>query len=166
MYTGTVKHYDPSKKFGFLVFKNMEIFFHMSFGGMMAVLSKEPEHVPCSLDREPKIGETILFEYENGPRGLRVTKWAYPDSLKQALNQMNLRTIYRLVQRNGRLPTGSKLYNSINAKYTTLWEGYDLDALRKKFPKSEYPIIDEEFKATYFKVFCDGTWIDTEIDPR
>lgn len=166
MFTGIVKHFDGEKKFGFITFKDTEVFFHMSFGGIMACLNGEPEFVKCGLEREPKSGETLLFEYDKGPRGYRATKWAYPESLALAQKQVGLRQTYRLVMRKGRVSTGTRLYNPINAKYNVLWEGHDIDDLRKKFPKADYPIHDEEFEALYFKLFMDGSWTDTLTDPR
>lgn len=167
MFTGTVKHFDTEKKFGFITLKDLEVFFHMSFGGIMACLNGDkPEFVKCVLEREPKSGETLLFDYDQGPRGFRATKWAYPESLQQALNQVGLKHTYRFIQRKGRLPTGSRLHNSLDARYTVLWQGTDLEELRTRYPKATNKLFEEEFEALYFKVHSDGAWTDTLMDPR
>lgn len=168
MHTGIVKIFNVKEQYGFIFHDNKDIFFHKAFGGMMACLGGDtPEFVKVKLDRDPVPRETILFEFDQGPRGFRATKWAFPETLQIALQQIQLRPKYRFIERDGKEKI-SKLASGTPIKYSVLWQGQNINDLKNMFPKIDNPIYENDQRARYFQIFSEATndWVDYNGDPR
>lgn len=156
MHCGTVYHFnnDPTKMFGFIkpdAIKSGEgatVFFHidrqrefMCDGGDVPILT--------GWTGEPRKGDRVVYEADEGPKGPRVNFWAQQASYLAALEACANRPTYRFRQRAGRLPM-SRLHEK--PTYTLLWTGNDLSQLRKSYSKSTYNCCNEEHMARYFEV--------------
>jgi hypothetical protein len=171
MNSGIVKFFDvaPTKQFGFITYNGSEIFFHQSYGGVMACLGGDtPVFVKMPVARIPKASDTLLFEMDRGNRGFRATAWAFPETLIEAQKQIEARPIYRLVERRGFAKVYGRLYRDTRPKYEVLWEGKNLTEVKSLFPKDKFPIVEEDMFARYFKVFTadKSQLLDYEGDPR
>jgi len=168
---GTVKFYanEPNKQFGFISSEHGDIYIHGSRCYRLADVGKdlprlgEPERIAeGSLLDPPKRKNSVLFVAESDNRGgLRAVRWVkWSDAILQAvLDEICDRPKYQLVERKG--PAGQLQFGSMSV----LWEGTDLEQVRRRFPKRRIVLHDTDEGALYFTTFQDDEWIPCG-DPR
>lgn len=130
--TGTVCHYDPKGKYGFIAIPDnpQTIFFHNS----------QQRSFYCDLDariysngdwkEEPKIGdEVIVIATEQMVKGPKAKFWAKAETKRQAEELQALMHTYRLRLRDGYEPTSRF---DPKPKFKTVWQGKNLLDLRHK----------------------------------
>lgn len=142
---GTVTYFDDSLKgqYGFAKTDQGTVFFHGERGFRLAdngtdlpglgVLDRTVEGL---LTNPPKRRDKILCIAQPAKKGLQAARWVVisDDVMQTVLEEIMNRKTYEVVSCKGsNLEFGS-------AK--TLWKGTDLDLLKKKYPKSKYPLSD------------------------
>lgn len=161
----------PNNSFGFMNVvdeegKTVSVFFHPAYSGTF-ICNGGPDpvfiHTPV---QKPKRGDRVFVAYNQGEKGLRATAWAFVESFEQADSDCNKRLKYRIYYRNG-FVRHSKLYSDSTAVYKVLWEGNDLVELRNRYPKTLYPVHDEDQSALTFQFYESESesWIYCQ-DPR
>ena len=172
---GSVKWFNESKGFGFIKADGRDVFFHFNNLVSFEEGEKEPQfsgsptiETPrgTSSLRIPKMGDEVVFIQEEAEKGPRAYSWGYKRMYTDMQKRIANRKDYRVLsQRNtlGNPPSGPP---------EVLWEGWDLEALRKEFPKpgdgksiSGDPLIpywgdpDNIFEVRHwFEVQTDNVW--------
>lgn len=119
---------------------------------LVPVQDKLPHHTPVTFTRHPN----------------RPEDWAglvVPWEPKRFQSLVDNRSIYRLVRSEPRWGSlyrpGAKEPRNIE----TLWEGDNLDSLRKRYPKDKWPVRETGSKPIHFEQREKGSW-KTCNDPR
>lgn len=163
MQTGKVRVFfnEPTKLYGFIKDGAKDIFFHLHRGGTFIcdggedpVYAKATEELP-----HPQVGDVLVYEVSDSPKGPRAAAWAYLSSLEEADKLVENRPKFRIYRRVGFLNN--------NPTYKILWEGCNLTDLRERYPVSNpiYAIHNEPQSSLTIQTFEDGEWIDCK-DPR
>jgi len=170
--TGEVRVFfeEPTRRYGFIIDGEKDVYFHIQKGGEYVCNGgNEPvfRHAGDGQNlRCPKQGDQILYVLEEVAGKKRAVKWAFPESFLQAEKDIANRPVYRLYRRTGFIKVG-RLFREGQARYETLWEGIDINDLRKKFPRSSFHncIHNEEQSALTIQYKEGERWIDCN-DPR
>lgn len=163
MQTGKVRVFfsEPSKLYGFIQDGNEDIFFHLHRGGrFICDGSEDPVYVKATEELPPpQVGDTLVYEAADSPKGPRAVAWAYLTSLEQADKLIEDRPKFRIYRRTGFLGN--------SPTYKILWEGRNIADLRERYPNSNpvYIIHNEPQSSLTIQTFEDGEWIDCK-DPR
>lgn len=154
MFEGKVMFFDSEIGFGFLETELGDVFFHKKYQGKFVCNGGNDPVLRTGLnDQSVEKDDLVLFDPEEGPKGLRARCWATKESHETALQEIANRETYRLVDNKTILgePTGKEP--------VTLWEGVDINDLRAN--------IKGALKRNYvFQVLKGDEWINIDYDPR
>ena len=164
---GTVKFYDPRKKFGFIYViddignrSGEEVYFHLYDYRLVKHTLEGPtfgSRAEYRLDqRLPKPGEQLLFRRSSGKKGDKARPWVFADVWDKTVT-------YRVT-----VTTLITFEDKIHSE-SIVWEGSNTDELCRQFPPSDIlgadPLfqLDLEdgwirFKTRYQRFTQDGLW--------
>ncbi len=156
----------PEKNYGFMeredgtqvyfhLNRSVNVIFNWSDYPVISDIIEEPE---CS----PQVGDVLIYQEFRGAKGPKALWWAYETQYTMVKKAIKDRFSYRLVRRDGR-----KQLSSLQPKptYHCLWEGKDLNELRKVANYIECGEYDT--MAVFFAYFDvkENDWFECD-DPR
>lgn len=146
------------------------IYFHLS---KQVIIFFNGSDYPQITERIPTIlvplcGEEIVYQEIRGERGPKALWWGFKEEFDAVMKLIAERPLYRFRVRDGRVPL-SRLERGADgfAKYRTIWEGKNIDDLKKTHHVETFPTFERETSARYFEMFDEQTqeWIGAD-DPR
>jgi cold shock CspA family protein len=144
---GKVKFFanEPEKMYGFISFEEDDVFFHWKRGVLFVCEGHDAiDPVPTQEGLAiPKTGDEVVFDAEDGPKGLRATFWGFRSDYDNAFHAMKNRPHFRLYMKGNIKFLGTTIHSD---DHRLMWEGQNLHELKEQFPKQE----DEDCQ---FKVF-------------
>ena len=135
METGSVKFFDSrdNKRFGFLRLESgEEIFFHFNDGENIEAGENEPLFCGGKMKREPKKGDRLVFNRNFGHKGPVAAPWGFTEDYERAKKEVSSRLApitYRVLEQYTTPGSDKK------GEPKVLWEGSDIRALCKKYPR-------------------------------
>lgn len=167
---GKVKFFNnrEDKRYGFIASGNESFFFHIN---QRVELLCEGGDVPLQMPHyeapEPKQGDCVAFEEGKDSQGRsRAVWWTTLEDFNNVKQLINGRATFRLMRRQGRKPL-SRLHNGSEYGHPmAVWTGQDLSDLRKKYPRSMYPLHNREHSALFFEELVNEEWVSCEEDVR
>lgn len=96
MESGIVKNYMADRGFGFIKMEDRkDIFFHVKNGKNVTAGRSEPElsfrNARCAVD--PKAGDRLMFELEQGQKGLTANPWCFAEDWKRVKKEIDSRPV-------------------------------------------------------------------------
>jgi len=152
LYEGEVKFFNPheDKKFGFIVFEDRDIFFHLE-NGIDVIFDGSP--VPaqnCKTSRVPKKGEKLVYVPKEAKKGTAADWWTFADNWHAECAKFETQPIIRMTHRL----TGRKC-----------WEGKDLSKLRYMYPMSYHSELSNDVSLYKFEKKVGDKLVEI-ADPR
>jgi hypothetical protein len=144
---GTVIHYNPDRRFGFLKLdEGSQLFFHLHSGAIIAAGGSDPEFGALAIrsqrqTREPKIGDRLAFRRgrSNDDRP-KAEPWGYASEWEVARETIARRPVYRVFDQWGDPREGTWKEPEL------LWQGTNLD---DAFSRWRQPSLKDTGGPTY-----------------
>lgn len=183
MHRGTVVHFRSDRAFGFIKPDEGEkdLFFHLNdlsnlrAGESEPYFTRSPQYVRDDGTRKtinnPHIGMSVVYDVLDSDRGLRAKPWGPASLYDMLVLKIARRQTFRVV----RTTTVFGATRDTVLEPDVLWEGADVDALGRKFPRPRFQEhrFDRLFGYTgsdisnryEFQMLVNGEWIECD-DPR